>query len=138
MFSITESWLTEVTKYRAVLCCPRGVNFISCNQPTRGGGIILLFSTIFDGSVLKKCFTACFENLVVSLKQNNRHVAIIVVYRIPGTAVTNFLDELSRILNFYSTNYEEVICFGDFNVAANKGTANFKLLNVILNQLIYQ
>jgi len=58
---------------------------------------------------------------------------IISIYRPPSTNVEFFIDNLNRIVDFYSSNYDNVLILGDFNM----DTSNKLLIPFLESQQLY-
>ena len=117
--AITETWLksedTDGTTVKDL--CPTGYNFI--HQPRlngRGGGVSLLYRSVFQVRSNDIKTFSTFEYLDVFVNYDSTCLNIIVLYRPPNTSVRVFIDEFSSLLEQVVLLSDYPLIVGDFNI----------------------
>ena len=82
----------------------------------RGGGLLVYVdknipSRILNGHVIP----GDIKILCVEINLNKQKWVIIGLYRPPNMNESYFIDNISRVIDYYSKSYERVIIMGDFN-----------------------
>ena len=81
-----------------------------------GGGLIMYVNEDIPSRLLKEHHAPDdIEVICVEINLRKEKWVIIGIYRPPSMNDTYFLDNLSRITDFYSCKYDKVIIMGDFN-----------------------
>lgn len=81
--------------------------------------------------------------IVADLNLRKQKWLILSIYRNPKQDIRYFLDEIIKILDYYSSDYENLIIMGDFNEESNQSyminfMSNFNLYNLIKRPTCYK
>ena len=82
-----------------------------------GGGLLMYINENIPSRVLKLHKTPeDIEILSVEINLKKQKWCIVGIYRPPCTQKQYFIDNLSRVVDCYSTKYDNIIILGDFNM----------------------
>ena len=80
------------------------------------GGLLLYVNRQLPSRQLHRCpITADIQIIAVELNLRKHKWLLLSIYRPPSQTLSYFLDALSRVIDFYSPNYENIVILGDFN-----------------------
>ena len=77
---LTETWLSASRDAR-VICelTPAGYKFMHVDRRGRGGGVVILYKSSFDLTVISSKINASFESLQIKLTSNPTSLQIVVM-----------------------------------------------------------
>ena len=81
--------------------------------------------------------------IVADLNLRKQKWLVLYIYRNPKQDIRYFLDELTKIIDYYSSDYENLIIMGDFNEESsqthmNNFMSNYNLYNLIKRPTCYK
>ncbi len=128
---ILESWLykDELPSTRDVLPIIDSYKLHQLPQPDRkssaGGGMLCIYKESISLNQLPTIKMKVLELMDLKLESKDRVIRIIPVYRPPRSEsrkypVTDFYDDMEKLVSHYKTIKDEVIFCGDYNVHVNK------------------
>ena len=137
--AITETWLKSEDTDGATVkdLCPTGYDFI--HQPRLnglGGGVGLLYRSVFQVRSNDIKTFSTFEYLDVFVNYDSTCLNIIVLYRPPNTSVRVFIDEFSSLLEQVVLLTDYPLIVGDFNIHVDNPddseAADFDVYSILL------
>ena len=80
------------------------------------GGLLLYVNRQLPSRRLYRCpIPADIQVIVVELNLRKHKWLLLSIYRPPSQTLSYFIDMISRIIDFYSVTYENIVILGDFN-----------------------
>lgn len=76
--------------------------------------------------------------IIVELNLRKQKWLLISVYRNPKQQIRFFLEEISKLIDYYSSDYENLICMGDFNEETKHPEMKTFLSSFDLHSLIHK
>ena len=134
---VCETWMTGSNNLTSGLLRESGYSMYHDFRKDRtGGGVAIIARSIFapkNGKAFKyKTFEVFVQNMKV-FKQVHP-VTLVIIYRLGDESKPVFIQEFFNFLEFLTTNYNNFIICGDFNIHTNKPTDTFvSNFNDILN-----
>ncbi|XP_028272704.1 uncharacterized protein LOC114443000 [Parambassis ranga] len=129
---LTETWLQGeeyVALNESTLSC-----YINCHVPRvtgRGGGVAAIYHSSLQMNPKPKSTHTSFESLTLSLShgswKKSEFVLLVVVYRPPAAAYSEFLLEFSDFLSSLVLSTDKVIIVGDFNIHMDVDSDSLKI-----------
>ena len=81
----------------------------------RGGGVEIMYKSIFSHILTKQITSEAFEEIKVILKHLDENtIRVVIIYRPPASSI-----DLSSVLLDCSSHKDETIIAGDFNIHCN-------------------
>ena len=81
------------------------------------GGLLLYVNKQLPSRQLHRCPLADdMQVIMVEVNLRKQKWLLLSIYRPPSQNVKYFLDNISTVIDFYSTTYENIIVIGDFNI----------------------
>lgn len=119
---ITESWLqTDDTVDITILESNDYTLSHVTRAQGRGGGVGVLYKSCYKMLSMKSITCDQFEGMKITLKHPNQtQLHLIVIYRPPSGSKSMFLEPLGATLQEATTNGDNVVICGDFNVPYNR------------------
>ena len=119
-------------------------NPIRFDVTNKSGGLLLYVRT--ELNFQKLCCPAVNDDIQCIMGELNLRKQmwlIISIYRNPKQDISYFLENLTKILDFYSQKYENIIVMGDFNAETSQSDMtnfmlNFNLYNLIKTPTCYK
>lgn len=111
---ISETWLSDRIDEKA----PRINNytFVRQDRDTRGGGVgIYIRSNLKFRVLLRQCMDS-IEHIWIVVNLADKQLVIGTIYRPPNSNDNDFFLNFEDVLTSISTTYDNIICFGDFNI----------------------
>ena len=137
--ALTETWLDD--NLSDCIQIP-GYNFIGkAREKGRGGGVAFLIENncnyVIYGPDDKERKNETFESLLIKVELKNCNTIIGVIYRPPGSGLTEFQKEFDLLNSKFEGKNKEIILLGDFNIDLLK-VNDHKDTNIFYNNLIAQ
>ncbi len=131
IFIILESWLNEdeLPSTRDVLPSIDSYKLHQLPRPDRkkssGGGMLCIYKENIEISKLPTIKMKLLEIMDLKLESKDRTIRIVSVYRPPRSEkrkypITDFYEDMEKLVSHYKTMKDEVIFCGDYNVHVNK------------------
>ncbi len=128
---ILESWLhkDELPYIRDVLPSIDSYRLHQLPRPDRknssGGGMLCIYKESIEIHKMPNIKFKVLETMDLKLVARDRSIRIIPVYRPPRSEkrkypVSDFYDDMDKLVSHYKTTNDEVIFCGDYNVHVNK------------------
>ncbi len=128
---ILESWLhkDELPYIRDVLPSIDSYKLHQLPRPDRknssGGGMLCIYKESIEIQKMANTKFKVLETMDLKLVARDRSIRIIPVYRPPRSEnrkypISDFYDDMEKLVSHYKTTNDEVIFCGDYNVHVNK------------------
>lgn len=111
---VTETWLNPEIDINLIHL--EDYKFIRLDRPTRGGGVGMYIKEKFKYELILSECNENIEYLWIKLWVGNTTVAIGTLYRQPKSNYLQFLDEVENMFSNIFSNFDYLICVGDFNI----------------------
>ena len=113
---VTETWLQVSDSFTANSVTPNGFSIFSNPRLNRrGGGVAAIIKNDLCCKRLANVCFSSFEALLVKITSSTKSLAIVTIYRSPGS-LNNFLIDFSDFLSTLVVKYEDFLVAGDFNI----------------------
>lgn len=101
------------------------------------GGLLIYVNKQLPSRRLHRCpIAADIQVVMVELNLRKHKWLLLTIYRPPSQTAKYFLDNLSMIIDFYSTIYENVVILGDFNSTPDSPEISTFMSDYSLHSLI--
>ena len=127
---LTETWLNDSDTAVIEELIPETHKFVHQPRDGKGGGVGVAIAKFITITKIVRGSFLHFECLEVHLKNENNSIALFVIYRPPGYAGQEFIEEFESFLLHNETSNDTNLYVGDFNIwfedCANVQRNNFK------------
>ena len=99
----------------------------------RGGGCGLMYKSTLTLVSSKQIQSEAFEGMIVILKtERAKTLRIVIIYRLPGSAIDILIEDFSNVLQDCSAHSDEIILAGDFNLHSQQKSCDYREFNELL------
>lgn len=139
---LAETWMTSQNNHVSALLRESGYNmYHSFRTDKKGGGVAILAKSTFCAKTGKAFNYTTFEVFIQCLKflKPVQTITLVIIYRLGECSKPDFINEFYQFVEFLTTNYNNFIVCGDFNVHVNKPNDVFpSAFNDVLNTFSLQ
>ena len=123
---LSETWLQSDSNEVTALVKSYGYKLMHNTRKNRakvgGGGVGLLMKFGLKYKQLKCKFFNSFEITMVKLFLKNNILLLVSIYRILFVPVNKFLEEIVKLLEIITSNYQLIVLTGDINIHMDENT----------------
>ena len=115
---LTETWLSPDSPPSILnLLTPSGYSFHHVPRPSgRGGGIGCVYKSEFTLTYPTTPTYLSFEHMLVKFTCASKSFVILAIYRPPSASKSDFITELSELLENLASTTSTLVVLGDFNI----------------------
>lgn len=114
IIGVTETWMSTAINSDVIKIDQ--YNFIRQDRPMRGGGVGMYIKNNLKFSLLVSECCDFVEYIWLKVRVNKQELAVGTVYRPPNSNIMSFFNNFEDILTGIYSNFNNVICCGDFNI----------------------
>lgn len=132
---LTEHWLD-----------PNSINYFNiegynqgaayCRENSSHGGVIIFVKENVKFSTIDQVHKFSVEKEIEMCAISNNKIAVVGMYRVPGSNMNTCQAQLERALN-YLDKFEEVIILGDYNACSIDQSNDFNAISTLFHQFGY-